>query len=328
MVKTAALPASRPPLARMMRIHEALQDGHLTNCSKLARLLEVSTKTISRDLEFMRDQLGLPVEYDPAIYSWRYTYPVKNFPTVQVSEGELLALLVAQKALEQYRGTPYHQQLSHAFDKLSSSLKDQVSFSPAGSLSSVSFHRQGLSKADLKVFEHLSRAVLEGREVEFSYRKPQSAEPESRRVEPYHLANRENAWYLLGFDRARGAMRTFAVSRVQQVTLGHRKFERPADFSPEKYYAKSFGAFVGAGDHRVVIRFKPEAASEVRERFWHESQEAKDMPHGGLELSMHLDSLDEIQRWVLGWGDEAEVIAPAELRARVQGAAKAIAKLY
>lgn len=56
----------------------------------------------------MRDQLGLPVEYDAQIYAWRYAHPVKSFPTVQVSEGELLALLVAQKALDQYRGTPFH----------------------------------------------------------------------------------------------------------------------------------------------------------------------------------------------------------------------------
>ena len=55
---------SRPPLARMMRIHEEFQDARPTNCTKLADLLEVSTKTIARDLDFMRDKLSLPVEYD------------------------------------------------------------------------------------------------------------------------------------------------------------------------------------------------------------------------------------------------------------------------
>jgi len=131
----------------MLRIHEELQDGYLTNCSKLAGKLEVSTKTIMRDLAFMRDQLDLPVEYDSQTYSWRYSYPVKNFPTVQVSEGELLALLVAQKALEQYKGTPYHDQLAHAFEKLSAGLNDRVSFSASSSLGSVSFHHLGLSSA-------------------------------------------------------------------------------------------------------------------------------------------------------------------------------------
>jgi proteasome accessory factor B len=149
----------------MMRIHDILQDGTFTNCGKLAKQLEVSTKTIMRDLAFMRDPLNLPVEYDSGTFSWRYAYPVKNFPTVQISEGELLALLVAQKALEQLRGTPYHGQLARAFEKLSAGLNDRISFSPSGTLGNVSFHQVGLGRADLRLFEKLSRAVHESSEV-------------------------------------------------------------------------------------------------------------------------------------------------------------------
>ena len=328
MASVVALPSSRPPLARMLRIHEQLQDGKLTNCTKLAKLLEVSTKTVSRDIEFMRDQLGLPVEYDAKLYSWRYTYPVKNFPTVQVSEGELLALLVAQKALEQYRGTPYHDQLAHAFAKLSAGLRDQVSFTPSTVLGNVSFHQLGLSKADLKIFEQITRAVSECREIEFTYQKPHTTSPEVRQVQPYHLTNRENAWYLLGHDSERGALRHFAVSRMHKVTVDNRTFTKPPEFSPEKHYAGSFGAFVGAGDHKVVIRFQPDAAKKIRERFWHDSQEMTELPKGRLELRLHLNSLDEIQRWILGWADDAEVIAPQELRNRIKAAATATAALY
>ena len=328
MAQPKQLLQSRAPVARMMRIHEEFQDGRLTNCTKLAELLEVSTKTIARDLEFMRDRMGLPVEYDAQIYAWRYAFPVKNFPTVQVSEGELLALLVAQKALVQYRGTPFHDQLAHAFSKLTAGLRDQVSFSPAGSLASVSFHQCGPSKADLQIFERISHAVLKSREIEFTYLKPQSSTPESRRMQPYHLANRENAWYLVGFDVARGALRTFAVSRIRKVTLSARKFAKPGNFSPETYYAKSFGAFVGTGDHRVVVRFTPAATSQIAERFWHETQEIRELADGRLELRLHLNSLEEIQRWIMGWADQAEVVEPAELRDRVKAAAVAVAKLY
>lgn len=90
--------------------------------------------TISRDQEFMRDRPGPPVEDDITIYAWRYAYPVKNFPTVQINEGELLALLVAQKALEQYRGTPHHDQLANAFAKFRRDCADKSAFRPrAGS---------------------------------------------------------------------------------------------------------------------------------------------------------------------------------------------------
>jgi proteasome accessory factor B len=311
----------------MMRIHEVLQDGGLTNCSKLAAKLEVSAKTIMRDLSFMRDQLDLPAEYDSRTYSWRYSYPVKNFPTVQVSEGELLALLVAQKALEQYKGTPYHDQLAHAFEKLSAGLHDKVSFSASNSLGSISFHHQGLSKADLKVFGSLSRAVMQCLEIEFDYTKP-NTKAERRRVQPYHLANRENSWYLIGYDLDRRDLRNFAVVRMRAVTVTAKKFEKPADFSPEKHFGKSFGAYVGKGDHRVIVRFSAEVTGLIKERVWHETLEIKDLQDGRLEFTLRLDSLEEIRRWILGWGGMAEVIEPKELIDAVRDTAMAIRKLY
>lgn len=323
-----ALPSSRPPLARMLRIHEILQDGRQTNGTTLAEQLEVSTKTIMRDLAFMRDQLDLPCEYDPQTFTWRYAYPVKNFPTVQISEGELLALLVARKALEQYKGTPYHDQLAHAFDKLSAGLNDRISFSPSGTMGNISFHQAGLGRSDLKLFEKLSRAVNESREVAFDYKKPAGAAVERRRVQPYHLANRESAWYLVGHDLDRGSLRTFALVRMQTLVVAERKFERPADFSPEKFFGKAFGAFVGTGDYRVTVRFAAAVADQIRERFWHESQEMRDLPDGGLEFSVQLGGLDEIVRWILGWGGDAEVVTPKELRDLVRAKAEAIGQRY
>lgn len=323
-----SLPVSRPPLARMMCIHELLQDGHLTNAPKLAAKLEVSIKTILRDLAFMRDQLGLPLEYDIGTQSWRYAYPVKNFPTVQMSEGELLALLVARKALEQYRGTPYHAQLARAFEKISGGLKERISFSSDGMLSNISFHQAGVGHADLKLFEKITRAVNASFEINFEYRKPAGATGEQRRVRPYHLANRETVWYLVGHDVERQGLRTFALSRMKALAVTERRFVRPADFSPEKYFGKAFGAFVGTGDYRVVVRFTHVVADQIRERFWHESQETRDLANGGIELSLRVGGLDEIQRWILGWAEHAEVIAPDELKRSVQTRAAATERLY
>jgi proteasome accessory factor B len=272
----------------MLVIHEELKRGAFANCTNLATRLEVSTKTIMRDLAFMRDRLDLPLEYDPKLYAYRYTYPVENFPTVQVTEGELVALLVAQKALEQYKGTPYQRQLAIAFDKIASGLRDRISFTPDRSAMGVSFHNLGLAKTDLKVFELLSRAVLNELELEFDYQKPQAPEPEHRRIRPYHLANRENLWYLVGFDLARQAIRSFALPRITNTAVTKVEFNRPADFSPDRYFGKTFGAFVGSGDYAIRIRFDADAAGRVRERFWHESQEARELAGGALELSLHL----------------------------------------
>lgn len=319
---------SRPPLERMLKIHEELRRGSLVNCTKLVKSLEVSRKTIVRDIAFMRDRLDLPIEFDPRIQAYRYTQTVNAFPTVHVTEGELLALLVAQNALQQYRGTPFHRQLEIAFEKLARGLRDRISFSPADELRAVSFRNSGLGKTDLAVFNALSGAVLRQEEVTFDYRKPGDARKSPRRVRPYHLANRENLWYLIGFDLERDALRTFALPRIVDVVNTKQPFIRPAGFSPEKFFASALGVLGGTGDFHVVIRFTAAVAERVREREWHESQEMRDLPGGALELRLRLGALNEVEQWVLGWGAAAEVVGPPELRSRVQATVTALAKRY
>ena len=94
---------SRPPLERMLKIHQELQSGDYPNATTLASALEVSEKSIHRDLEFMRDRLQLPIEYDGSRFGYHYTQEVNTFPTMQISEGELFALLVADPAEFAYR---------------------------------------------------------------------------------------------------------------------------------------------------------------------------------------------------------------------------------
>jgi predicted DNA-binding transcriptional regulator YafY len=319
---------SRPPLERMLKIHDELRRNTLTNCTKLMNSLEVSRKTIVRDIAFMRDRLELPIEFDAQIQAYRYTQPVNSFPTVNVTEGELLALLVAQRALQQYRGTPFHRQLEVAFEKLAGGLRDRISFSPADELRAVSFKNIGLGKTDLAVFNSLSGAVLRQEEITFHYRKPGDPKKSLRRVQPYHLANRENSWYLVGFDLERAALRTFALPRIADVSVTKENFSRPVDFSPERFFANALGVLGGTGDYRVVIRFAPQVAERVREREWHESQEMRELSGGRLELSLRLGALVEVEQWILGWGAAAEVIAPAELRANIQRTARALTALY
>jgi proteasome accessory factor B len=311
-----------------LKIHDDLRRGSLVNCSHLVKTLEVCRKTIVRDIAFMRDRLNLPIDYDPQIQAYHNTHPVSAFPTVQVTEGELLALLVAQRALEQYRGTPFHRQLEVAFEKLSGGLKDRISFAPADELRAVSFKNIGLGKSDLAAFNLLSRAVLRTIEVVFDYRKPGAPRTEPRRVRPYHLAHRENLWYLIGFDMERNALRTFALPRLTGVALTKNHFEKPADFSPEKFFASALGVLGGDGNFLVVIRFTAAVADRVREREWHESQEMRDLAGGGLELRMRLGALPEIERWVLGWGPAAEVLKPAALRDRIRENARALVETY
>ncbi len=85
-----------------MSLHARLKANEFPNCRKAAEELEVSAKTVQRDIDFMRDRLGLPIEYDPGRCGFHYTQAVTSFPSIEVSEGEIAALFVAQKALAQY----------------------------------------------------------------------------------------------------------------------------------------------------------------------------------------------------------------------------------
>ena len=85
---------SRPLLRRLLSIDSKIREGKMPNCTSLARDEEVSRRTILRDLDYLRDQLGAPIEYDPIKKGFRYSSPDWFMPAVRLSEGELLGLLV------------------------------------------------------------------------------------------------------------------------------------------------------------------------------------------------------------------------------------------
>ena len=315
-------PRSRPPLERMLRIHQELQTGDYPNATTLAAALEVSEKSIQRDLDFMRDRLQLPIEYDGSHFGYYYTQEVSSFPTMQISEGELFALLVAEKALQQYRGTTFERPLLSAFKKIANSLPDTVSLNLADWEETISFRTRAEPVLNLKIFDLLAKATSRRQQVEITYRKPGQKKPERRIVDPYHLANINGEWFLFAFDHLRKDIRTFVPGRIADAYLTGNKFTRPEKFSVEKTLRDSFGVHSGKGVFDVVIHFDPTVADYIREKRWHPSQKLRPLRGGGLVLHMQISSLTEVERWILSWSGHAVPFAPAELVAGVMRAAQ------
>lgn len=315
---------SRPPLERMLRIHQAIQSGTLPNASTLARALEVSSKSIHRDLEFMRDRLGLPLEFNAARNGYQYTEEVGAFPTLQITEGELFALLVAEKALEQYRGTNFEKPLLSALRKMAAALPDTISLHWADWDQTISFRTSAEPVLNLEIFDTLAKATARRRQLRLVYRKPGQSQTETRLVDPYHLANINGEWFLFAYDHLRRDIRTFAPARIQEAHPSGQTFPRPAKFSLQELLQHSFGVHSGRGDFLVVVRFDHLAADYIREKKWHPSQETRELPDGSLELRMRLSSLGEVQRWLLSWGGSALVLEPPELVASLRAAAQTI----
>ncbi len=317
-------PLSRPPLERMLRIHQAVQSGSHPNATTLAVELEVSTKSIHRDIEFMRDRLELPLEYDVKQNGYHYAQAVGSFPTLQITEGELFALLVAEKALQQYRGTTFEKPLLSAFRKMAASLPDTVSLNLADWEQTISFRTSAQPILDLEIFDTLAKATAQHRQLQLIYRKPGRKETEPRVVDPYQLANVNGEWFLFGYCHLRKDIRTFVPARILQLKATGQTFARPQKFSLERRLRDSFGVMTGSGEFDVAIRFDELVADYIREKRWHPSQQLIETEDGGVELRLKLSSLIEVQRWILAWGGHAVPLAPGELVESVKASARAI----
>jgi predicted DNA-binding transcriptional regulator YafY len=161
--------------------------GRYPNCQQVARELEMTAKTVQRDINFMRDELNLPLAYDEQRHWYFYEKPVGDFPLLQLSRRELVTLFLARQALSTVRGTRLEQVLAQAFERLTAGLSDEVSFSWSELDAASSVRATGVVEADARSFGALSDAILQGHEIGFNYRKLTRDVPESRRVRPCHL---------------------------------------------------------------------------------------------------------------------------------------------
>lgn len=316
--------SSRTPLARMLHIHNWVQSEKSPNATTLSKDLEVSSKTIQRDIRFMRDQLGLPIDFDSAENGYYYTKDVDAFPMVHVSESELFALLVSQKALEAYQGTPYQEPLESALNKLSQGLKDKVFLSLDHLNTPVSFKAGGLSKANMDVFQKVSHALSHNEELSFEYKKIGSDAWHLRKMQPWHLCCVENQWYVISWDLDRQARRTFALVRMRNLNTTGDHFDPPEDFDIQDHLKHAFGVFSSEHTQDVRVVFDRFASPLIQEKEWHPSQEVIDRGDAGIEIRLKVSALYEIERWILSWGRHATVLEPQELKERIQEHARGI----
>ena len=313
----------------MWRIHDEIDSGSFPNCRTLGEILEVSEKTVSRDIDFMRSRLDLPIAYHDRKFGYYYTEPVQTMPSLDVSEGELVSLLIAQGALQRYRGTPYEASLRSACDKIAGAMRGRVSVNISEIASRIVFRGESVLEAHPEVFEGVALAVREARVLDFEYKKLGSDQWEQRVLRPYHLACVKDMWYAIGFDELRQAVRTFALPRMRATQLQDKSFERPLDFSLVDHLEHSLGVFsVQEAPQTVRIRFSGWAAQFVRERRWHSSQRLRELEAGALEWEASLSSMMEVERWVMGFGAHARVLAPTSLVERIRAGLQATAAGY
>lgn len=322
--------ATRPPFERIAALDRALRLGAYPNARTIGVQLEICRRTVLRDVEFMRDRMFAPIAFDRARNGYFYTDPGFRLPAVEMTEGELLALVLAERAFRQHRGTPYGPDLAWAIRKIAEGLGGAMTVDLGDFAEGCSFRTTAPEPIDPGLFRDLAAAVRGRRRLTIRYWTPSRDEETTREVDPYHLACVDGRWYLAAFCHERGEVRMFVPARIRAVEATGETFDRPDDFRMDEYLARAFGVFRGRPEesHRVRLRFTGEAARYVGDRTWHPSQRVESSAEGVAILTFDLGSLREVERWALSWGACCEALDPQELRSRVADEAEAMKRLY
>jgi predicted DNA-binding transcriptional regulator YafY len=320
----------KPQFRRLLFIDRTIREGRYPSAATLAGEWEVSAKTIQRDIEYLRDELEAPIAYDGVKHGLYYTDPAWFLPSVMLSEGDILALLIGTQALNMYKGTPVASELKAIYGKLAELLPAQISIAPELIFNRFSFNNAPARPIDENVWKLLIRGLLHQRVTEIDYASPHSTKPKRHTIHPLHLANIEGDWYLLAYATRWDDLAQFAVSRVRKVDLLEATFTPPKDFNAGTLLEARFGKFVhmkGGRSLTVRVVFRSRIAVSVAERSWHPRQKARFLKNGRLAIEFPVADVRDVVPWVLSWGDNVARVEPKALRDAVVAEAQCLARL-
>ena len=297
------------------------------NATSLAGVFEISTKTAQRDIDFMRDRLLCPLDYDSSQKGYYYDDETFSLPMIYLSSEEFSSLLIARKMLQDISGGSIGQEISSVVDKITNILKKHSVVADHID-DAFSFQLVEYSPTPEAVFKAVLESCLKKKCLSFTYYSPATEEKSERTVEPYHLFNYMGTWHTIGYCHLRKDIRDFALSRISETKVLTEPFKIPTDFDFKKYFLSTFGLYKGKSTKEVTVRFKPEKAKWIKDQIWHKNQKSKLLKDGTLEISFPVSDFSEIRREILKHGDAVEVIKPKILRNLIKTEAAKISKIY
>ncbi|MDQ3340779.1 MAG: WYL domain-containing protein [Myxococcota bacterium] len=163
----------------------------------------------------------------------------------------------------------------------------------------------------------LRDAIARRAPVSIRYRTGEGDTSE-RVIEPVllHWEQSLETLYVIAWCRMREALRTFAVHRASAVTIVEGSFAPRREALVE--LSQAYRVWLRPHPERVSIKFSPRVASEIRERWWHGTQRFTDGADGSVVLELEVGAAEELERLVMGFGPDAEVLLPLRLAERVQ----------
>jgi predicted DNA-binding transcriptional regulator YafY len=316
-------------VVRLYRYRDLLRGGHPVTKERLMQETEVSPATFKRDLQKLRDQLNVPIEFDREVggYVLRATDEKNELPGMWFSSDEIIGLATIQSLLVQLAPSLMSGQLRGIQDRLNQLLA-KSGINPEEMASRILLMPLASREADNQVFSTITRATLERKRLVLTHHNRQREETATREVSPIDIEHYRDNWYLSAWCHTRNDIRRFSIDAIKKV----RPLESPAisvdDETRRERLQGSYGIFSGTTIRWASIRFTAHRARWVSTEVWHPQQRISTDRQGRLTLEVPYSDDRELVADILRHGAEAEVIKPKALRDAVAKALKDALKQY
>jgi hypothetical protein len=316
---------------RFYQIDQLLQSGRVLAIDRFLEVLSVSRATFKRDLEYMRDRLNAPIEWDRFEGGYRYASaasgPSFALPGLWFNASEAHALLLMQQLLTELQPGLLEAQIKPLQARLRA-LLGSADHSPEEverRFRLVSAARRTLA---VRHFEAVASATLRRRRLKLTHYSRQNGQTTERTVSPQQMVFYRDNWYLVAWCHLRRDVRSFAIDAINAAQLVDEPAREVGRTALAEVMESGYGIFSGRNVRWATLRFAPERARWVSAESWHPQQRGQFDEQGYWLLELPYNDPRELVMEVLRHGASVEVIAPSDLRDHVIGELKAAAGLY
>lgn len=315
---------------RLFKLSNLLRDRKRLRFDEMLARLEVSPATLKRDLKYLREKLGTPIEYDPFERSYQVAESPQRsrqeMPGYWFSEADLASLLLAQRMLAQI--DPAGGMAPRLKDLLQRA-QAMVSHADGGwdLADRIRISASGARAIDAAAFTTVTKGLMQRMRLRLRHSSRSRDSGTLRDISPQRLVF-HRTWYLDAWCHQSQGLLRFALDAVAEVTaLEEAALEIPLS-EVERSMDGGYGAFAGQPNHWAVLVFSARAAQWAGKEQWHSMQRSRSLDDGRIELMLPYDAPHELVMDILRYGAEVEVVGNPALRSAVASAALAVSALY
>jgi proteasome accessory factor B len=304
-----------------------IQSAQNYSAGQLAEILGISKRTVYRDLKEL-EAAGIPYQFDNSTGGYAIE-PEYFLPSVDFNMQEALALLMLVQKTSGHLPLPFKNAALMAGLKVENNLPAELKRYCNATLENVSIRPDSHAPMELldKVFAKLQTAIRKKRKIKLHYASIFDGKDISTTLSPYHLTYNNRAWYVIGHSSIHKELRTFKLNRIKELNVLEKCFVVDKKFEHQDYFGKAWSMIPEGKLYHVKLKFAKKVARNVAEVTWHSSQKTTRHADGTVTMEFVVDGIGEIGWWVLGYGDQVEVLKPKALRARIAKKAKNMAKI-